>query len=131
MARKQVSREEIDKASDIETKDGEIKEWGGFVRLKSLTSAERDAFTKSIMVGKGRDKDVNLQNFRAKFVSLCLVDEAGQRLFNKHEDLGKKSSLVIERLFREASEMSGLTDEQFQEAIKNSSSDQNEDLLTV
>jgi hypothetical protein len=62
---------------------------------------------------------------------LCLVDENGERLFNKPEDLGKKSSAVIERLFREASEMSGLTDEQFQEAIKNSSSDQSDDLLSA
>jgi hypothetical protein len=131
VASKFATREDILKASDIETKDIEVREWGGVVRIKALTSLERDAFTTSITVGKGRDKDVNLKNFRAKFVSLCLVDENGQRLFNKPEDLGKKSSAVIERLFREASEMSGLTDEQFQEAIKNSSSDQSDDLLSA
>ncbi len=131
MARKFVTREEILKASDIRTKDIEVKEWGGSVRLKSLTAAERDAFTKSIAVGRGRDKDVDLQNIRAKFVSLCLVNEEGQRLFNKPSDLGAKSSSVIEKLYTEAAAMSGLTEEQLQEAIKNSSSDQSDDLLSA
>jgi hypothetical protein len=131
VASKLVTREEILKASDIKTKDVEVKEWGGLVRLKSLTAAERDAFTKSIAVGRGRDKDVDLQNIRAKFVSLCLVNEEGQRLFNKPSDLGAKSSAVIERLYTEAAAMSGLTEEQLQEAIKNSSSDQNDDLLSA
>ena len=39
-----LNKEQIQSVSDLETQDVEVPEWGGTVRLKSLTGAERDRF---------------------------------------------------------------------------------------
>lgn len=71
-----------------------VPEWGGDVYCKTLSGTERDAFEESYSENK-------MKQFRCRFLVLTLSDDKGERLFDDSEttDLGKKSSVVINRLF--------------------------------
>jgi hypothetical protein len=64
---------------------------------------------------KGNAK--KLQNFRARFVASCIVDEDGNRLFSDKDlvSLGRKSSAPISRLFDVCRELNGMTDADVEE----------------
>jgi len=133
---KLLSREEILQAQDLPIEEVEVPEWGGSVLVRGLTGAERDAFEQSIMPpdqmnGKKKGKRVkpDLRNFRAKLVSLCVVDEQGNRLF-KSEDvevLGKKLGVALQRVFEVAQRLSGLDEETEEEFEGNSEPVQSDD----
>lgn len=124
-----LTRDQILKAQDLPTEDVPVPEWGGTVRVRALTGAERDAFEQSIVEQRGRSARMNLQNLRAKLVALTVVDEEGNRIFSDSDAklLGKKSALALNRVFEVAQKLSGLTSEDVEELTKNSESDQSED----
>ena len=124
-----LTRDAILQAQDLPIEDVEVKEWGGSVRVRALTGAERDAFEQSIVEQKGKSTKMNLQNMRAKLVALTVVDEGGNRLFADADAklLGKKSALALNRVFEVAQKLSGLTPEDVDELTKNSESDQSGD----
>lgn len=106
-----LSKEQILGADDLPYEDVEVKEWGGTVRIRALTGFERDRFELSVQADpKGKR---NLDNVRARLVSLCLVDDEGKRMFTEAEvkDLGSKSARALDRLFDAARKLSGLGDE--------------------
>lgn len=108
-----LSREEIFKADDGRTEDVAVPEWGGTVRLKSLTGIERDQFEASMVEMKGGKQKQNVANFRARLVGLCAIDENGAKLFTNSADvrmLGTKSSAALDRVFAKCQEMNGLSD---------------------
>lgn len=108
-----LTRDQILAADDIPTEVIDVPEWGGQVKLKGLTGAERDRFEQDSVQGKGKDTRMNILNIRARLVALCIVDESGKRMFNKHdiEALGKKSAQALDRVFTAAQKLSGLSDE--------------------
>ncbi len=124
-----LTRDQILKAQDLPSEDVPVPEWGGTVRVRALTGAERDAFEQSIVEQRGRSTRMNLQNLRAKLVALTVVDEEGNRIFSDSDAklLGKKSALALNRVFEVAQKLSGLTSEDVEELTKNSESDQSED----
>ncbi len=117
----------LTKASILATEDlpretVHVPEWGGDVLVQGLTGAERDAFEASVMTGKGKDRDVNVKNLRAKLIAKSLVDEAGRPLFGEPDlaALGGKSAKALQRLFEVAQRLSGLTPQDVDELTKNS-----------
>ena len=62
-----------------------------------------------------------VDDFRARFVGLCLVDEMGERLFSDHEvaQLGTKSAAALDRVFRVAQTLNALGDAAVGELEKN------------
>ena len=58
-----LNKEQIRQAADIQTQDIEVPEWGGTVRLKSLTGAERDRFEAGVVQGQGRNTTVNMTSY--------------------------------------------------------------------
>ena len=123
-----LSREAILGADDLPHEDVEVPEWGGTVRLCTLTGAQRDAFEAASIQGRGKNRQTNLKNVRARLLALCLVDEAGQRLFGDTDvqRLGAKSSKALDRLFDKASSMNGLSDEDVEELAGNSEAGQSD-----
>lgn len=109
-----LNKDQILAADDIKYKIVEVPEWGGEVRVKGLTGTERDEFeAKSIQTKNGQRKE-NLENFRARLVALCVVDEDGRRLFVSPFDvaqLGRKSVAALQRVFNACQELNALTDE--------------------
>jgi len=108
-----LTRDQILGADDIPTEVIDVPEWGGQVKIRGLTGAEKDRFEQDSMQGKGKDTKMNLINIRARLVALSIVDESGRRIFGKHdiEALGKKSAAALERVFTAAQKLNGLTDD--------------------
>lgn len=126
---KLLTRDAILQAEDLPTEDIEVEEWGGAVRVRALTGAERDAFEQSIVEQRGKSTRMNLRNIRAKLVALTVVDADGKRLFSDKdaELLGKKSAAALDRVFEVAQRLSGLSPEDMEELSGNSEEGQSED----
>lgn len=107
-----LTKDQILGVDDRATKEVDVPEWGGSLLLSSMSAAHRDAFEASMLDNKGKSDAKRLQNFRARFVAACIVNEDGQRLFSDKDvlDLGKKSAAVISRLFDEARTLNGMDD---------------------
>jgi hypothetical protein len=117
-----LGREAILGALDIKTEDVAVPEWGGTVRVKGLTAGERDAFESTILVMRGKRRELNMLDMRARLVSLSLVDEAGSRLFTKNDvaALAEKSASALDRVFEVAQRLSGITDGDMEDLEGNS-----------
>lgn len=112
-----LSKDQILAADDLTVWDVDVPEWGGTVRVRSLTGTERDAYEASIVQVQGNTRKLRMENARAKLVALCLVDDQGERLFSDKEAaaLGAKSGKVLDRLFDVAAALSGLSTEAVEE----------------
>lgn len=101
-----LNKDQILGASDFSFVEIAVPEWGGEVRLRGLSAAERDQFEASLGVSQ------DLTNMRARLVVNCLVDEDGKKLFKQSDAdaLGKKNATVVNRLFEEVRVLSGMTD---------------------
>jgi len=124
-----LNKEQIKQASDIQTQDIEVPEWGGVVRLKSLTGAERDRFEAGVVRGQGRNTTVNMKNLRAKLVAQSAIAEDGSPLFSEDDVkwLGEKSAKALNRLFNAAQSLSGLSDGDVKELTENFTNARSED----
>lgn len=116
-------------AKDLPTEDIEVPEWGGTVRVRSLTGAERDAFEASIVDARGKTPQVNPRNMRAKLVALTVIDEDGKRVFGDADvsALGGKSASALNRVFEVAQRLSGLTEADVEDLGKGSETGQPDD----
>lgn len=113
-----LSREHILSSDDRKTQDVAVPEWGGSVRVRALSGAERDAYEAGIVqLRADGSKKITLQNLRGRLVSLSIVDDAGERLFTDKDAiaLGDKSASALERVFDVARKLSGLSDDDVEE----------------
>jgi hypothetical protein len=117
-----LSKEQILNVDDLRHEDVEVPQWGGTVRVRSLTAKERDEFEHDTYIQNGPDTELNYQNMRARLVVKCLVDDQGNRLFEdkETESLGKKHGAVIDMLFWKARKLSAFTEADMDVLIKNS-----------
>lgn len=124
-----LSRDAILAANDVQFEDVDVPEWGGKVRVKSLTGKERDALESSMIEGKGKNANVNLNNLRAKLVARATVNEDEERVFNDADiaALGAKSAAALTRVYEVAQRLSGITQEDVDELTKNSETAPSED----
>jgi hypothetical protein len=125
-----LSRDAILKVDDLPFEDVEVKEWGGVVRIRTMTGSERDAWEQALFDEKGKIKKA--KDIRASFLVLCLIDENGQRIFKdtERDTLGAKSSLVLDRLFTVAQRLNGLGKKDVEELEKNLGGDQSADFTS-
>lgn len=114
----------LSKAAILSTKDArveqfEVKEWGGEVYIRTLSGTERDSFEESFLEDRKR-------SIRERFLVLTLCDEGGNRLFTdaEIEDLGKKNSIVLNRIFDKAWSINAFRSEDVDALGKDSSSAQ-------
>lgn len=119
--KKILSKAEILRADDIRTIEVTVPEWGGSVLLRGLTGRERDLFEESILDQSGKKTKVRLKNARARLIALSMVDEDGNHVFNENEIavLGEKSSAALDRVYSEAARISGISDDDMDELLKN------------
>lgn len=112
-----LNKEAILAADDKKTEDIEVGEWGGTVRVATMSASERDKW-EAETYGDGKPKT---EDFRARFVALCLVDEKGARLFSDKEvgELGKKSAAALQRVFAAAQKLNALTTDEAEKIEKN------------
>lgn len=112
-----LSKEAILGAADRATEDLQVPEWGGIVRISAMSASTRDKWEQEIY---GGDKP-KMDDFRARFVGLCLVDESGERMFSDSEiaSLGRKSAAALHRVFSVAQRLNALDDGAVEDAAKN------------
>jgi hypothetical protein len=110
-----MSKRYIDRSiltrKDLAVEEVFVPEWDAHVRVKALSGRERDAFEASVVGLQGRNTVVKMDNIRAKLVSLCVVDEAGNRIFTDQdvEALGELNAAALDRIFTVAMRLAGLT----------------------
>lgn len=108
-----LNRDQILEADDREYDTVPCPEWGGDVRLRSITGTQRDAYEQSLINGNGADRKMNLRNARVKLIVLSAVDETGRPLFNSDDvnQLGRKNAAPIDRLFDAARKLAGMSEQ--------------------
>lgn len=118
-----LTKEEILQAEDLPTEDVEVPEWGGTVRVRTLKGFERDRFEESITEQQGKTTRVIAEHLRAKLVALSVVDQDGERLFDEQDvrRLSGKSARALDRVFAVAQRLSGISNDDVEELVKNSS----------
>ena len=117
-------------AEDQEIKEVAVPEWGGSVFVRSMNGNERDRYEKQFM--EWRLKKGKLTSMRASMLVLCLCDETGKRIFTQRQidDLGTKSSRVLDRLWDVARDLSGMDDDDVEELAGNSDETDDEDSIS-
>lgn len=105
-------------AEDLKTETVAVPEWGGDVRVRTLTGTERDAFESGLVADGGKR---NLDNLRARLLALAIVDDHGARVFTDGDAmlLGGKSAAVLDRLFDVAQRLNGIGAQAEAETEKN------------
>ena len=110
-----LTKEQILQSSDIKTETVFVSEWGGDVKVKTLTAAEH---SQLIADGEGEANNT----FMPRLVSACVVDEDNNRLFTAADldALKEKSLAAILSIFKVARDINGLGDDEQEKAEKNS-----------
>lgn len=116
---KMLTRADILEADDRKTEDIDVPAWGGTLRIRSMTGAERDSYEASgIVWGKNEQgspvvDSVSTDNMRARLVALTAIGEDGARLFSERDivALGAKNAEVLNAAFDVARRLSGITKE--------------------
>lgn len=119
-----LSKSEILECQDMRIKVVEVPEWGGSVRLRSLTGAERDAFEATLVKEVDGKRVPDMENLRAKLLAATIVDEDDRQIFNAYDlaALGRKSAVALDRVFAVAQRLNGMSADAVEDAVKNSDS---------
>ena len=111
---KYFRKDDILKAPDVQYED--VEAWGGLVRVKSMSGAEKDAFEASLTTirrgaGGKLTQQPNLVNVRAKLLVACLVDEDGERIVSDEDvvELGLKSASEMDKVVEVAKRLNAMT----------------------
>jgi hypothetical protein len=94
-----LSRVAILTADDLKTQDIDCPEWGGAVRIRVMTGAERGAMSKRAMDMQTAG-DLSTDLYNAMLVAACCIGEDGARLFSDDDvhAIAAKHSGVLARL---------------------------------
>ena len=126
--------DDIVDSQDKEYQDVDVPEWGGTVRIATMSGEDRDRWELSMMQADDSSERGFKLNFdaysRVRLVAMCLVDDNFNRIFvtkEQIERLSQKSGKVMDMLYDVAQRVNGITDEDIDDLEKNSVSAQNGD----
>ncbi|MCP5414927.1 MAG: hypothetical protein H6961_10010 [Chromatiaceae bacterium] len=126
--------DDIVASQDKEYQDVDVPEWGGTVRIATMSGEDRDRWELSMMQADDSSERGFKLNFdaysRVRLVAMCLVDDNFNRIFvtkEQIERLSQKSGKVMDLLYDVAQRVNGITDEDIDDLEKNSVSAQNGD----
>ena len=118
-----LSRDAILSAQDLKTEDVAVPEWGGSVRVRTMTGTERDAFLAELK----RDEagKVVASDYGTRLIAFAAVGDDGARLFADADvaALGAKSGVALQRAFTAADRLNSTSEAAVQGAEKNSPPD--------
>jgi hypothetical protein len=91
------------------------------LHVRTISGAERDSFEESVLVKKGKKREVSLKDIRAKLVVLSACDSNGTPVFLPGDErwLTDKSGRALDRLFSAAQKLNGITEEDVEELMGN------------
>ena len=98
----------------------DVPEWGGHVYVRTMTGDERDAYEEWVR-GQAGEGGIGVVGVRGRVVALCVVDEAGNRLFSDADGdkLGKKSSAALQRIFDAVVKLNFIDSDEIEALAKN------------
>lgn len=99
-----LTAESILAAEDFVYDIVECPEWGGEVRVRSLSGAQRATLKKAVEAGQ--------DNIDETICVMAIVDQDGNRIFTQQQiaALSKKNTSVISRIAIRVAEISGMRD---------------------
>lgn len=99
-----LSFDEIMRAPDHRTQTIEVPEWGGAVRLRTITIEERERWEQHVK------DDIDQGRLYARFVALCMVDENDQRIVPEAqlEFFARRAAGPMKRVFDAAQKLNGI-----------------------
>ncbi len=112
-----LSKSDILSKNDLHVEVVDVPEWGGSVRVATMSAFARDRFEAAIAQTGG---GINMQNIRAKLAIATLVDEDNKTLFDEKdiEKLGQKSSAALDRVFAAAQRLNLISDKEVETLAK-------------
>lgn len=98
----------------------DVPELGGHIYIRAMSGVERDSWEKSLMVGRGKRRDIDTTNVRARLVARTACDESGKRIFDDGDAvaLGGLRVDALTKLFAVAQRLSGVSDDDVEELGK-------------
>ena len=118
-----LSKSAILAAPDLKHEDVIEPQWGGTVRVRTMTGIERDEFRAAIASENG----IPVGKFSAALLAATIVDADGARLFTIDDmaALQAKSAASLDAPAAVSMRLNGLGSNAVEEAVKNSEADQN------
>lgn len=113
-----LTKKDILAAQDLKTEVVDVPEWGGKVKVCGLSATDRDGFENEMFE---QSQSPGMKIVRASLCARCIVDEKNKRLFTDGEvkQLGAKSAVALNRVFKVAQKLCGLREEDVEELAKN------------
>lgn len=114
-----LTADQILAAEDRRYECVEVPEWGGTVRVGSMTAAQRDRWDALIVRRRQGGEDDAL--IRATVVAFAAVDEGGKPVFTPDQiaRLADKDARPVNRVFEVAARLNALTDDAAEEVKGN------------
>jgi hypothetical protein len=115
-----LTKDQILQADDTQYRDVDVPEWGGSVRLRAISGADRDQY--EMAMARAREKgNLDKANFRAVLLSRSICDEGLKPIFQPRDihELGKKNARILDKLFDVAAELAGIREADKEEAEEN------------
>lgn len=111
-----LNRDAILKAQDVATKEVSIPEWGGSIRVRSMTVAERNEFARRVASSEEKT------SVGAWLVTMLAVDGDGKSLFKPEDvsELEKRNAKAIDAVVNAILEINRIGDKEVAEAEKKS-----------
>ncbi len=118
-----ISKEAFLATDDATYEEVEIPNWGT-VRVRNLSGAGRDIYMKHLLEYQADGSQrIKSDDSEARLLALTLVDEEGKLWFPKVEEgvkaLRQKSVGSLQKAFTAAMKLSGLEEEDMEEAAEN------------
>lgn len=119
-----LTKDEILAADDLPFEDVTVPEWGNKkVRVIGMNAADAQEYSSRLVSldNKGRVRKLNLDTVMTTMLIRVLVDDKNRPLFT-HQDveaLGRKSAVVMTRLFEVAQRLSAMGEKDQQEIKEN------------
>ncbi len=96
----------------------DVPEWGGQVKVITMSGFARDRFEAGIT---GKNGGSNFVNIRAKLAAATIADEEGNLIFDEEDivKLGKKSCAALDRVFAASQKLNRMSQEDVEALAKN------------
>ena len=129
-----MSRTVIDRATFITAaparrkEDVPLPEYGDgcVIPVWGMTARERTEFEKSFTGKSGKTLDDRVKEFRERLVLACCKSDDGVAIFTPEDvaALGNTRADVLERIVNKCQELSGMTNADIEDTVKNSGATQ-------
>jgi len=110
-----LTLEQIKEVDDIDTVDVEIPEWGGTVKVRGMSGRQRSNLEQKI------SNNAPIGELKMSLITSCTLGEKGDPLFTPADKkwLQEKGAGPIETIFSEICKLSGITEQDVEDAEGN------------